>query len=285
MSKIYKNPTIQRRIENGLCANCGCPQDRVGVTCSDCREKDNIKRKQRYQDKKARGLCTSCGISPTTDGVECDACKEKHKETTNKRRLENNLCLGCGGERTDDHSRCPACRSEMNVKAREKYQMERDAWICRFCGEKSEIDSATCRPCRDKQTEITKAKQIRLVEAGLCKNCRNPIEADCPSGCVCKACHVKGLAANKKNRDSVRRQVLEAYGGVCVGCGERDHDRLAVDHVNNDGSSHRKELGGSSGRLYIWLIREGFPKDRFQILCHNCNFVKHKNGGVLVSRR
>jgi hypothetical protein len=32
--------------------------------------------------------------------------------------------------------------------------------------------------------------------------------------------------------------------------------------------------------LWIDVKRQGFPKDRFQLLCHNCNMGKHMNGGI-----
>ncbi len=54
---------------------------------------------------------------------------------------------------------------------------------------------------------------------------------------------------------------------------------LCVDHVNNDGAEHRKKTGSSGSQICVWLVNEGFP-DGFQILCYNCNFAKHLNGGT-----
>lgn len=73
----------------------------------------------------------------------------------------------------------------------------------------------------------------------------------------------------------VRAQVLEAYGGRCMCCGEDTPEFLGIDHVNNDGESHRRELKGYGRSIYQWLKREGYPQDgRFQLLCHNCNMAK-----------
>jgi hypothetical protein len=68
-------------------------------------------------------------------------------------------------------------------------------------------------------------------------------------------------------------KVVEAYGGKCAHCGERDPLVLNVDHINNDGS---KDLTGAGNRLngnslYGWIIKHNFPKDKYQILCANCN--------------
>lgn len=81
----------------------------------------------------------------------------------------------------------------------------------------------------------------------------------------------------KINHKAVRDEVLSRYGGRCVCCEESEHGFLTIDHVNNDGAEHRK-LVGASGISY-WLKANNYP-DGFQILCMNCNWGKHHNGGV-----
>lgn len=81
-------------------------------------------------------------------------------------------------------------------------------------------------------------------------------------------------AATKKNYQEVRRQVLDAYGGKCNCCGEGTPEFLGVDHVFGGGGAQRKALGLTGYTLYRWLRRNGFPKDEFQLLCHNCNQAK-----------
>lgn len=50
---------------------------------------------------------------------------------------------------------------------------------------------------------------------------------------------------------------------------------LTIDHINGDGWQHRQIEGIQPGtQLYRWLKRNGFPKDRFQLLCFNCNCAK-----------
>jgi hypothetical protein len=48
---------------------------------------------------------------------------------------------------------------------------------------------------------------------------------------------------------------------------------LSIDHKNNDGYKHKKEIGGSGAVLYLWLIRNKYPHG-FQILCMNCQALK-----------
>lgn len=84
------------------------------------------------------------------------------------------------------------------------------------------------------------------------------------------------------HRDRLKVEVLTRYGGKCQGkdgtCPETDFDVLTLDHVNNDGHLHRKELGmGSGGRIggkmYRWAKKNGYPS-MLQILCANCNMKK-----------
>lgn len=51
---------------------------------------------------------------------------------------------------------------------------------------------------------------------------------------------------------------------------------LTIDHMNNDGAAHRREIGNR--RIYEWLERNGYPSG-FQVLCFNCNMARHLNGG------
>lgn len=87
---------------------------------------------------------------------------------------------------------------------------------------------------------------------------------------------------NKKNRQRMRLEALEHYGGECVCCGETIKEFLCFDHINNNGSEHRKKMKDRS--IAPWLKRNNYPKG-FQVLCHNCNIAKgvygycpHKGG-------
>lgn len=73
----------------------------------------------------------------------------------------------------------------------------------------------------------------------------------------------------------LRADALERYGSKCACCGEATQEFLGIDHVNNDGEKHRRELAGYGRAIYSWLKKAGYPQDgRFQILCHNCNMAK-----------
>jgi len=77
----------------------------------------------------------------------------------------------------------------------------------------------------------------------------------------------------RKERRQLRNEVLAAYGGrcQCPGCNITQPEFLAIDHIAGNGAEQRKKLGRASGTMYAWLKKNGFPKDRYRLLCHNCN--------------
>ena len=88
-------------------------------------------------------------------------------------------------------------------------------------------------------------------------------------------------AINKRHREEhikIREEVFAAYGHKCNCCGENNSAFLTIDHIEGDGSQHRKKIRMS---IYRWLKRNGFPKNNFQILCFNCNCAKqHRSNGT-----
>lgn len=85
--------------------------------------------------------------------------------------------------------------------------------------------------------------------------------------------------ANARIRD--RSAAFEAYGGQkcsCGACGETTFEFLTFDHTDNNGSTHRKEIGHKSD-IAFWLRRNGYPAG-FAVLCFNCNIGRHINGGI-----
>lgn len=77
----------------------------------------------------------------------------------------------------------------------------------------------------------------------------------------------------------LKEKVYSAYGRVCTCCGEAQPEFLTLDHVNNDGNAHRKELGSQGERFLKWIIANNYP-NTIQILCWNCQWGKLKNNGI-----
>jgi hypothetical protein len=136
--------------------------------------------------------------------------------------------------------------------------------------------------------ETSLYKELR--KQGRCVICR---ELTTSNKIHCNPCHEKHLIWSRKDREKKReiyrlrgleatrklkREVKEAYGSVCICCGETLLQFLTIDHINEDGAKHRREIGRTS--LYKWLKRNNYPKDNFQLLCFNCNCGKRINGGI-----
>jgi len=77
-------------------------------------------------------------------------------------------------------------------------------------------------------------------------------------------------------REKIRKLVFEHYGKECACCGEKNPFFLTIDHINGDGTKHRKKI---KIQFNSWLIKNNFP-DGFQTLCMNCNWGRYKNGGI-----
>lgn len=104
----------------------------------------------------------------------------------------------------------------------------------------------------------------------------------------CKACfksywyfyHKPRKRLDKKRQQlAIRTEMIHVYGGKCDCCGESTPEFLTIDHINGGGNQHRKELGRTGWRFYLWLKKQGWPKEIFQLLYMNCNMAKHHFGG------
>lgn len=89
----------------------------------------------------------------------------------------------------------------------------------------------------------------------------------------------KVKSANYRAYHALKREVLAHYSTTadpqCVCCGEAGIVFLALDHVDNDGGTHRRTIG--QGQVLRWIKRNDFPAG-FQTLCMNCNWAKHALG-------
>jgi hypothetical protein len=79
--------------------------------------------------------------------------------------------------------------------------------------------------------------------------------------------------------DKLRNAVFNHYGMKCAICDFSNVDALTIDHINNDGAAHRREIKGSRAGggmvTYRWLIKNKYPEG-FRTLCQNCNIIEYK---------
>lgn len=84
---------------------------------------------------------------------------------------------------------------------------------------------------------------------------------------------------------NVRTQALIALsdGGDprCARCGFSDVRALQIDHIDSDGSSHRKDRQHTC--IYLDIAR-GRNTTPVQILCANCNWIKRHESNEVLGR-
>lgn len=150
---------------------------------------------------------------------------------------------------------------------------------CTTCGEVREMTKSgkdgyrgVCKPCWNEEQ-----KQWRLKNKGqwaaLAKRYYEKKKAASP------AFMEENRVRSREYWRGLRKLALQAYGRSCACCGETMDEFLTIDHMDNDGAAHRRTLKTQGAGIWRWLRDNNYPP-RFQTLCMNCNFGKHKNGGV-----
>ena len=129
-----------------------------------------------------------------------------------------------------------------------------------------------CTKCQKvkKTTEFYKRSGFVGGYERICKDCRRKYSSKYRADN-----HEQVLKFLKERHRQNRLFALIAYGGnppKCNCCGEDNIEFLSIDHVNNDGAKHRREIGGSA-MLNYWLKQHNYPEG-FQVLCYNCNSAK-----------
>lgn len=163
---------------------------------------------------------------------------------------------------------------------------------------KSRLELRRCIPCyrtygRERQSKWRKEKSNQQRK---CPKCSCLHQSAGAYGNYCANC---GRAKDKKRhaiwrsdpekrkkdrntntswRKKAKDEVIVAYGGKCScpRCPETLVQFLSIDHISNDGAKHRKMLGRRN--IHNWLRQQGFPKDKYQLLCRNCNAGKAEYG-------
>jgi len=141
------------------------------------------------------------------------------------------------------------------------------------CGRSRVGKRLCCDVCTADKRERTRVRRAACEAAGLCSRCGWAPKEQGRS--LCSVCFEKTRAT----RQALKLEVMAAYGGRCVCCGESNHNFLSIDHIFNDGQARRKEEGAGTV-FYYWLRDRGFPQDRYRCLCLNCNFGRRINGGI-----
>lgn len=157
---------------------------------------------------------------------------------------------------------------------RQKRIMElRQKGLCERCGQTDILVTKTMRQgCITEARNRTKRRKARRDHAGMCIQCGQTEQQQTNKRCV--DCAAKKSDHERIARRRRREEMFTAYGNRCACCGESQFEFLTLDHINNDGAAHRKELGGNVPDLVCRDLRKrGWPEG-YQLLCWNCNCAK-----------
>ena len=151
--------------------------------------------------------------------------------------------------------------------------------ICSQCPNPRYGRSRLCRQClRPIQAAMMREHRKRNNEANVCRDCGSP--RDTIHG-HCLKCLKRHRRLTKEFKQRNKLKCFEAYGGPqCSCCGETTIEFLTIDHLNDNGAEHRREIGmeGQGGhRFYGWLKKHNYPPG-YQVLCHNCQWGKRLCG-------
>lgn len=279
--------TYNKRKVAKLCVACEKPST-SGVYCQECldaqrgRQGDRAaltsSRKAEQQqratkERTERNVCVTCENPELFRNEECRLCwaRRQARDGTSHydARKAAGLCQNCDAFVTGGAARCTACQQKR--QATTKRRVEKG--ICPNCGKSNDNKGFYCDRCREKQKDTARDRE----QNQLCTGCGKVPPTD--DNKTCQSCTNKNRKKSRKKHKNLRQQVLDAYGNKCACCGEKTPAFLQIDHTNNDGAKHRRQLGGAGGlRLYTWLRKHNFPQAGFQLLCANCNFAKGHYG-------
>lgn len=168
--------------------------------------------------------------------------------------VERRQCATCLKSVDDKKTRCPECRKKACERTKKWVDARKANGLCLGCDNHADPGRVHCSSCREKKRQTAKI----YVE----KN--RPLMN----------------AVRTRNKRRLKKELLAAYGAKCACCGESEPKFLSVDHIFNDGAEERRRLKLTPGvcGFYRYLKKLGWPKDRYQLLCFNCNHAKSLYG-------
>jgi hypothetical protein len=84
----------------------------------------------------------------------------------------------------------------------------------------------------------------------------------------------KFVSRVRRWKSDEKRRFVEAYGGACTCCGETEITFLTCEHLDRELTKKHREIGLLGSQLYRVIRLEGYPKDKYTVLCMNCNFAR-----------
>jgi hypothetical protein len=133
-----------------------------------------------------------------------------------------------------------------------------------FCAHKIKNTGNNCNFCNCNLNEDNTFQIYIDNNYSICKNCSVTINKKSDSKINNRS------FGSKKTSLKLKNDVIKEYGGKCECCGENEFNFLTIDHIfgKNNKEIYVNEV--KSG-LYTYLRNNNYPKDKYRLLCYNCN--------------
>jgi len=187
---------------------------------------------------------------------------------------------------------CKSCSNKYRQAAREIYPRKLKAMKATYDAGKGQVVKE-CSHCHEIRPidDFYRNSWAKDQYQGWCKSCSNKHRQHYRETHLDRekqVTHERYLRSRdeilirERDRNQQRKALLVAHysnnANRCVCCGESDMRFLTIDHINGNGSKHRKSSKCGTGSVfYRWLIKEGMPEG-YQALCYNCNLARTWHG-------
>ena len=145
------------------------------------------------------------------------------------------------------------------------------------------VETKTCRSCKQilPTTSFHKDNTKKGGFCIYCKDCKNnrfkKFRKDNPE--KMKERDKYDRARTRKYMENLRLCVLNKLSDTpqCEICGISDIRVLDIDHINGGGTKERKQLSSAGVWRKILKMDQYEAKQKYRILCKNCNWIAHIN--------
>ena len=83
----------------------------------------------------------------------------------------------------------------------------------------------------------------------------------------------------KMRREKIKNKLYDILGNVCIRCGFSDKRALQFDHINGGGKREILLFKGNENMYRFYSKNPKDTKERLQVLCANCNWIKRDENG------
>lgn len=283
----------------------GTVRKKIAVICPGC----GVARLSSYVWKdRGTGWCRACAKNARSDvQAQCEQCQEtffRKEQWKDSQRFCSHACAHRASKERIRSEMIPisvSCQNCSTVRLL-RYLPKKRPWLCRPCSWKK----SGCSARQVATKRIVMASKRAVLAARITMNCRscgslypntsaffyqNNVNRSLTYR-ECRKCRRERATAISKTPEArskhsergkialraMRQKMFDALGHSCSCCGETEERFLTLEHLAGNGRAHRRSNGVL--RFYREMENEGWPKDKYTILCMNCNHGKYHNGGI-----